>query len=332
MAQTSQEGAPISQPLVREGTLAVKLVESLKLGTTTSEVEAESLLVAAGIAPYNGWIADYPVTPDIAGELRNAVSDATDAKTLAMGKDEALQAFDGTIRGYGLSVQSDISGAASDNTSGEDYADNTVINNYYSDEGPPVVTYYSPPPDYAYLYTWVPYPFWWWDFWFPGFFILVDFDRVIIVDRHHERHFNHISNHFLDNKANTFVRVDAANRLKRGTSWNVGATRVVGPSTVQKGAGTVFSNNATKTEATKWSRISGQSSGSASSYTGTTSVAPYGGERTLNVPAAGGKHSESSGGGKNTGRAVVHGSSRFNGTFGSGAGGFRGAFEGHHGR
>ena len=52
----------------------------------------------------------------------------------------------------------------------------TVIDNYYSDEGPPVVTYYAPPPDYAYLYAWDPFPFWCGGFWFPGYYVLNDFD------------------------------------------------------------------------------------------------------------------------------------------------------------
>ena len=57
----------------------------------------------------------------------------------------------------------------------------TEIDNYYYDEGPPVVTYYPPPYDYGYLYAWDPFPFWWGGVWFPGFFILTDFDCVVEV-------------------------------------------------------------------------------------------------------------------------------------------------------
>src|SRR5512135_2601745 len=81
--------APISQPLVREGDFAVKLVEVLKIGKANNEAEAETMLTTAGIAPKNGWIADYPVTPDIIGELEKAVGEAADAKRLSMAKDEA---------------------------------------------------------------------------------------------------------------------------------------------------------------------------------------------------------------------------------------------------
>src|SRR5208283_2746124 len=56
---------PIAQPLIREGDLAISLVSALKLGTATSEVEAENMLAKAAVLPRNGWIADYPVTPDI---------------------------------------------------------------------------------------------------------------------------------------------------------------------------------------------------------------------------------------------------------------------------
>jgi hypothetical protein len=59
-----------------------------------------------------------------------------------------------------------------------------VINNYYYNDGPPVVTYYAPPAPYYYLYVWVPYPFRYSESFFPGFFILRDFHRHVIFNRH----------------------------------------------------------------------------------------------------------------------------------------------------
>ena len=56
--QGTGEQPPIAQPLVREGDLAVKLADALRLGKASSEAEAESLLANAGIIPRNGWIAD----------------------------------------------------------------------------------------------------------------------------------------------------------------------------------------------------------------------------------------------------------------------------------
>lgn len=52
------EKPPIEQPLVREGTLALQLAESLKIGSSRSELEAENALADVGIAPGNGWIMD----------------------------------------------------------------------------------------------------------------------------------------------------------------------------------------------------------------------------------------------------------------------------------
>jgi hypothetical protein len=46
-----------------------------------------------GIAPKNGWIANYPLTPDVIGELQNAISAAADSGKIAMNKDQALKAF-----------------------------------------------------------------------------------------------------------------------------------------------------------------------------------------------------------------------------------------------
>jgi hypothetical protein len=83
-----------SKHLHREGDFAVRLVHSLGAGTAKDEVEAESMLGDIGITPRNGWIADYPVTPDIIGELNKAVSSAANAGKLPMNKDEALKRLD----------------------------------------------------------------------------------------------------------------------------------------------------------------------------------------------------------------------------------------------
>ena len=99
---------PIEQSLVREGSFAMKLVEALKMGQAKSEAEAESRLASVGIAPRNGWIADYPLTPDIIGEVRNAIGMALDSGKLAMNKDEALMAVQVLIDNqWRLAVASD---------------------------------------------------------------------------------------------------------------------------------------------------------------------------------------------------------------------------------
>ena len=88
--QATATAPPIEQPLVREGDFAVELVKQLNLGTTSDEAEAESILGSVGISPRNGWVADYPVTPDIMGEIQQSVSDAVDSQKLSMSKNDVL--------------------------------------------------------------------------------------------------------------------------------------------------------------------------------------------------------------------------------------------------
>jgi hypothetical protein len=166
------------------------------MGTTENDTEAIDMLSSVGITPRNGWIANYPITPDIIGELETAIIAAADAKKLPIEKDEALKAFQNLTAEFGLEGISESPGEYAQ-TQPEGYAehpDSTVINNYYYDVGPPVVTYYPPPWDYYYLYAWVPYPFWWHGFHFGGFFVLYDFHRVVhvhkkvVVVSNHARH------------------------------------------------------------------------------------------------------------------------------------------------
>jgi hypothetical protein len=243
-AQTAQQegaSAPLSQPLVREGTFAVMLAQDLKVGGPSSETEAESELSAAGITPRNGWIADYPVTPDIIGELQVSIGAAADSGKISMGKEAALTEFNAVLAEEKLDVRA---GGSEENVEeAAPYPDTSELSNYYYDEGPPVVTYYAPPPDYAYLYTWVPYPFWWTDFWFPGFFILGDFDVDIHHHHGHEFHHGHgfhhgrdefVTNHFRDSATGRMGRIDPAHRwqgghtgiiAERGGGWTTPSAR-----------------------------------------------------------------------------------------------------------
>ncbi len=93
--EQNKPGSPSTeQLLVREGSFAMKLAGALKVGPVKSEAEAESMLASIGIAPPNGWIADYPLTPDMIDELENAVGEAADSGKIAMNKDEAIKAFE----------------------------------------------------------------------------------------------------------------------------------------------------------------------------------------------------------------------------------------------
>ncbi len=235
---------PLSQPLVREGTLATKLADALKVGPATNEAEAESSLSAVGIAPKNGWIADYPVTPDIAGELQTSLYDAAAAGRIPETKDSAAKAFQDVMTASNLSVAPGISSPAANEASPPAYPEAEVINNYYYEEGPPVVTYYAPPPAYVYLYSWVPYPFWGWDFWFPGFFVLVDFDiRFHVRHGHEDREF--ITNHFRDPSTGRMSRIDPANRAHGGTFADRGGARGWTTPSARGGAQSIVTNSRT---------------------------------------------------------------------------------------
>jgi len=241
--QTDNGSPPISQPLVREGTVALKLVDVLSLGNTASEAEAESLLNSAGISPRNGWIADYPLTPDIAAEIRDAVADAAASSSLTMDKDTALAAYDSAMSQYNLALRPDTSGETTEALAAESYSDPTVMDNYYAEQGPPVVTYYAPPVAYANLYSWVPYPFWWWDVRFPGFFVLADFHRPFFFGGR----LCFVSNHFFDRDDHRFRRIDADDRFRKfhhrrfdGHGRHFVNKRVVGPSEVGRGAERAF--------------------------------------------------------------------------------------------
>ena len=223
-AQTEQAQAgppPIAVPLVREGDLAVRLGSGLGVSTTADEVEAENHLADAGISPRNGWIADYPVTPDIIGELQQAVGTAADAGKVQVSRDEALKRFNDTLNGSELSMTpyTPTGNAEPPPPSAENYPNPAVVNNYYYDEGPPVVTYYTPPPDFYYLYAWVPSPFWWSGFWFPGFFVLHDFHRTVIINRRPV----FVSNHFRDIRDHRVFRIDPAARFHGRTFGGIGA-------------------------------------------------------------------------------------------------------------
>jgi len=88
---------PVQQKLVREGFIAMRLAEALKVGEVKSEAEAESRLASMGVLPKNGWIADYPLTPNVIAELENAIGEAADSGKLAMKRDEALKVFQDLI-------------------------------------------------------------------------------------------------------------------------------------------------------------------------------------------------------------------------------------------
>jgi hypothetical protein len=95
---------PVEQALVPEGLLAVQLVAALKIGQTQDQAQAENMLSAVGIEPQNGWIAGYPVTPPVIGEIEKGVAAAADAGKLGMGKDQALRVVGNLKAQLGLNI------------------------------------------------------------------------------------------------------------------------------------------------------------------------------------------------------------------------------------
>ena len=178
----TQQVPPVAQTLVREGDFAIKLAATLNLGLPTNEAEAEDMLAKAGVAPLNGWISDYPMTPQIIGQIQDSITKAAAEGKLPMNSEEAIKGL------YLLTAQMQLPTPAGEGSTAPDgkkapvgQYDSQTLNNYYSDEGPPIVTYYPPPVYYGYLYDWVPYPVFWFGFWFPGFFICHNFTTTVVV-------------------------------------------------------------------------------------------------------------------------------------------------------
>lgn len=243
-APVRQEGAvPVAQPLVREGDLALSMAEALGLGRPEQEDEAESILASAGIAPRNGWISDYPVTPDVLEELRQAAFSASDSASIPLQRQEVEQAILRVISELGLPQLDFARGAspAAEDTSPYGQAAAPVnLEDYYSEYGPPVVTYYPPPLDYSYLYSFVPYPFWCSGFWFGGFFVLHDFHKIVIVKKVKKI----VSNKVFDREHRRAVKIDPVTRGKGPSRWESYGNREGGngvlPGQALKGAGDIL--------------------------------------------------------------------------------------------
>lgn len=238
--EAASQAPPIEQTLVREGDFVVKLVERLRISTPQNEAEAEMMLSSTGISPKNGWTSDYPVTPDIIGELQNAVGDAADAGRLSMGRNEALKTLQDLAAEVGLSVVVDrrVDYPSEEPPRTYSYYSEPTVTNYYNTYGPPIVTYYPPPWPYLYLYAWVPYPFWWTGVYFPGFYVLTNFHRCVYV--HHRPVY--ISNHWRDPKTRRVFVIDPSRRYTGEfmRSRVVGAPKGFTSPEARRGAASIF--------------------------------------------------------------------------------------------
>lgn len=263
----SDKAPPVAQTLVREGDFALRLADTLSLAKTDNEMDAERVLASVRIAPKNGWISDFPVTPDVFAEIRASVVDAAVSGRIKMDKKTAEDRFYALSNDLGLP-------AVADNGTGEEYGetveyqDQAVINDYYYDEGPPVITYYPPPPDYFYLYAWDPFPFWCNGFYFPGFYVLNNFTivvnsggtvivkgekiivknggNVIVTNKTAATKTTLVSNRVVDRTTNKAVTIDPVTRgIAKGTS----ASATGWKGNVSTGNTTRFTTNDSRTSA-----------------------------------------------------------------------------------
>jgi hypothetical protein len=215
-SQTSQtqQVPPVAQILVREGDFAIKLAATLDLGLPTDEAVAEDMLATAGVAPLNGWLSDYPMTPQIIGQLQDSIAKAAAEGKLPMTAEQATNGLNNLAKQMNLATPAASETPANEGTKAPAEQPNSqVINNYYYDQGPPVITYYPPPYYYGYLYDWVPYPVFWFGFWFPGFYICNSFTRVVVVDSRPVI----VSNHFVDRHTRRVAVVDPVTRTGTGS-------------------------------------------------------------------------------------------------------------------
>lgn len=201
---------PVAQPLVREGDFAIKLAALYGLGAPANETEAEDLLSSAGVIPLNGWISDYPVTPEILGQLQDAAARAASEGRLSMTAEEATKRLHGLASQMYLPVPAGPGSKAAVAPKAPEQPD---IYNYYTGYGPPIITYYPPPPAYFYLYAWVPYPVWWYGYWYPGFYMCNNFSTIIYVDSRPV----YVRNRYVDPMTRRVVRVEPVVRAPGGT-------------------------------------------------------------------------------------------------------------------
>ncbi len=249
---------PVEQALVPEGVFAVQLVQALEMGKVQDEVQAENVLSAVGIEPKNGWIADYPMTPDIVAEIETSVAGAAQARKITMGNEEAMRAVAGLEADLGLNIQPGGPPTATGEVQ-EASAPVEVVNNYYYDYGPPVVTYYPPPWDYDYLYAWVPFPFWCGGFFFSGFFVLHDFHRHI----HFHDHDFVVTNHVVNRTTHTVSVVDPVSGHV-GSSATVNrfaSTQAFSSPKIQNSARTILSRSQSRIASGGVSAASGMGNG-----------------------------------------------------------------------
>ena len=143
---------PIEQPLVREGEFAAELASAFNLTSLHDEAAGESYLASVNIMPKNGWISDYPVTPDIIAEVRDSAARSASSGNLQISETDAVGVVDNVSMAMNLPVkvnyESNLEHQSRSAPPPEayEYLEPSVVEDYYDDNKPPIVTLLSAPP------------------------------------------------------------------------------------------------------------------------------------------------------------------------------------------
>lgn len=137
--QTGINPPSVEQTLVPESVFAMQLAEALKLGPVSDAAKAEELLSGLGIEPKNGWIAEYPVTPEVLGDIETGIAMASDQGKITFTKDEALKLFGDVKARLGFDVKPGPNPPAGlikkpDNTTVYMFTDNNGVTHFTDDQ------------------------------------------------------------------------------------------------------------------------------------------------------------------------------------------------------
>jgi hypothetical protein len=185
---SDEEEQTIAPSVVRQGDFALRLAQSLGLPAVEDEEGAIRALNALGIHAVDGWKADYPMTPQVVAELRDAVIVIAAAGQLNMSLDAAMRAYAELVVEFGLPLPAEpapgYAGGGAPATAYGPSCNGTALDYYYGNFGMPLYSYCPPPAAYYYLYSWVPYGFYWHQHVFTGFFIRKHFNGIPPHARH----------------------------------------------------------------------------------------------------------------------------------------------------
>ena len=199
----AQPVAGLDPTLVPEDVFAVRLASAFGIASTDNAGAAESALAGKGIAPDDGWISNYPVTPVVVSELwENIKTAAANGRLPAEdGKDTGFATFKSVLSEFGLNFAVTATGSVRPPPP----VNQEDIDDYYNNASdPPVSTYYTPPPAYIDQYMWIGFPFFYAGYWWPGYWVMRDFHRHYFYHGRHLIMSNHWHGHGIFNPGHRY--------------------------------------------------------------------------------------------------------------------------------